>query len=271
MLIVGLQVSSTNVGPGCGCHPTGPFILPPAPVPCHSVWPRPVACLAVLNPARFPRPRAKFRVVRVLSEVSEVIDLASDAVMYEPRSTGTLLSRAQGVCGLLDGTADWKSYPRAKRVGSAMLLRTLVVDDEQVARRVLREELELIAGVEIIGEAESGGAALDEIARLHPDLVLLDLQMPSMSGLDVVGRLKCGEHMPIILIVTAYDQYALRAFDAGAIDYLLEPVRQERLAEAIERVRRLIAAIERMAHPQKVTRPSGGQRIRSLPCQNDGS
>jgi DNA-binding LytR/AlgR family response regulator len=82
-----------------------------------------------------------------------------------------------------------------------------------------------------------------------------------MSGLDVVSRLKCGEHMPIIVIVTAYDQYALLALDAGAIDYLLKPVRQERLAEAIER----------MAHPQEVTRPCGGQRIRSLPCENDGS
>lgn len=122
-----------------------------------------------------------------------------------------------------------------------MLLRTLIVDDEQVARTVLREELESIAGVEIIAEAESGGAALDEIARHHPDLVLLDLQMPGMSGLDVVRQLKCGEHMPAIVIATAYDQYALQALDGGAIDYLLKPVRQERLAEAIERVRRLTA------------------------------
>ena len=148
-----------------------------------------------------------------------------------------------------------------------MLLRTLIVDDEQVARRVLREGLESIAGVEIVAEAESGGAALDEIARHHPDLVLLDLQMPTMSGPDVVSRLKCGEHMPVIVIVTAYDQYALQAFDAGAIDYLVKPVRQERLAEVIERVRRLTnrEAIERIAHLQDLTGPSGGHLIRSLP------
>jgi len=153
-----------------------------------------------------------------------------------------------------------------------VLLRTLIVDDEQVARRVLRVGLESIAGVEIIGEAESGGAALDEIERHHPDLVFLDLQMPAMSGLDMVSRLKCGEYMPAIIIVTAYDQFALEAFDAGAIDYLLKPVRQECLAEAIERVRRLSAreAIERIAHLQGLMGPSGGQRIRSLPCQNDG-
>ena len=71
----------------------------------------------------------------------------------------------------------------------------------------------------------------------HPDLVLLDLQMPVMGGLDVVRNLRHGTHMPVIVIVTAYDQYALQAFEAGAIDYLLKPIGGERLAKAVDRAR----------------------------------
>jgi len=116
---------------------------------------------------------------------------------------------------------------------SGIPLKTLIVDDEPIARRVLREELESIAGVEIIGEADNGAVALDKIAEYRPDLVLLDLQMPAMGGLDVVRSIRSGTHLPVIVIVTAYDKYALQAFEAGAIDYLLKPVCQERLVEAI--------------------------------------
>ena len=81
-------------------------------------------------------------------------------------------------------------------------------------------------------------SALEKISADHPDLVLLDLQMPEMGGLEVVRNLRSGTHMPVIVIVTAYDKYALQAFEAGAIDYLLKPVSAERLAEAVERARR---------------------------------
>src|SRR5579862_4059597 len=118
-----------------------------------------------------------------------------------------------------------------------MGLRTLIVDDEPIARRVLREELELIEGVEIVGEADNGKKALDQIAEQKPDLVLLDLQMPTMGGLDVVRNLKHGPHMPVIVVVTAYDKFAIEAFEAGAIDYLLKPVGQERLTEAVGRAK----------------------------------
>src|ERR1017187_4388929 len=110
-----------------------------------------------------------------------------------------------------------------------MPLKTLIVDDEPIAREVLREELELIDGVEVIGEADNGAKALDQIARHRPDLVLLDLQMPAMSGFEVRSEERRGSHMPVIVIVTAYDSYAVKAFEAGAIDYLLKPVGQERL------------------------------------------
>src|SRR5713101_1341632 len=112
-----------------------------------------------------------------------------------------------------------------------MRLKTLIVDDEPVARKVLREELEMLEHVEVIAEADSGAAALDQIARHRPDLVFIDLQMPAMGGLDVVRRLKHGDHVPVIVIVTAYDQFAIQAFEAGAIDYLLKPVGQERSEE----------------------------------------
>ena len=142
-------------------------------------------------------------------------------------------------------------------LGSGMPLRTLIVDDEPIARKVLREELESIADVEIIGEADNGAAALDKIAEHHPDLVLLDLQMPAMGGLDVVRSLRSGTHMPVIVIVTAYDKYALQAFDAGAIDYLLKPVGQERLAEAVVRAKRITGreAVERVAQLQEIAGP----------------
>ena len=135
-----------------------------------------------------------------------------------------------------------------------MPLRTLIVDDEPIARRVLREELDSLHDVEIIGEADNGASALEKISADQPDLVLLDLQMPEMGGLEVVRNLKRGTHMPVIVIVTAYDKYALQAFEAGAIDYLLKPVGADRLAEAVERARRLTEreAAERLAQIQEV-------------------
>jgi two-component system LytT family response regulator len=135
-----------------------------------------------------------------------------------------------------------------------MPLRTLIVDDEPIARKVLREELGSFDDIEIIGEADNGAVALEKISAEHPDLVLLDLQMPGMGGLEVVRNLKHGKHMPVIVIVTAYDKYALQAFEAGAIDYLLKPVGEERLAEAVNRARRLTEseAVERVAQIQEI-------------------
>ena len=117
-------------------------------------------------------------------------------------------------------------------------MKTLIVDDEPIARRILREELEAISQVAIVGEAENGKQALQQIAELKPDLVFLDLQMPIMGGFGVVQKLS-GGYLPIIVIVTAFDQHASEAFDAGAVDYLLKPVGEERLRKAIERAKKL--------------------------------
>jgi DNA-binding LytR/AlgR family response regulator len=147
-----------------------------------------------------------------------------------------------------------------------MPLKTLIVDDEPIARQVLREELELIPGVEVMGEADNGAKALDQIARHRPDLVLLDLQMPAMSGFEVVSGIRRGSHMPVIVIVTAYDSYAVKAFEAGAIDYLLKPVGQERLRQAVERASRVSGrqAVERLAQLQEVAAPASGPRPRKI-------
>jgi two-component system LytT family response regulator len=142
----------------------------------------------------------------------------------------------------------------------------LIVDDEPIARKVLREELELIPDVEVIGEAADGASALEKIGSQQPDLVLLDLQMPAMGGLDVVRQLKHGKHLPVIVIVTAYDQHALQAFEAGAVDYLLKPVGQERLSQAVERARRLTGrqAMERIVQLQEMADPPPGARTRRI-------
>lgn len=118
-------------------------------------------------------------------------------------------------------------------------MKTLIVDDEPIARRVLREELELLPDVEVVGEADNGRSALEQIGKLRPELVFLDLQMPVMSGFEVVRQL-AGQTMPIIVIVTAFDQHAVQAFEAGAVDYLLKPVQDDRLRKAVERARSLL-------------------------------
>src|ERR1700681_387187 len=118
------------------------------------------------------------------------------------------------------------------------VMKALIVDDEPIARRVLREELELFPEVLVVGEAGDGKEALQKIANLRPDVVFLDLQMPVMSGFEVVRNLS-EPPLPVVVIVTAFDQHAIEAFEAGAIDYLLKPVGEEQLRRAVERARKL--------------------------------
>ena len=138
-----------------------------------------------------------------------------------------------------------------------MTLKTLIVDDEPIARQILREELESMPNVQIVGEADNGPEALAQIQRHRPDLVLLDLQMPLMGGLEVVRNLQHGPHMPVVVIVTAFDNYAIQAFEAGAIDYLLKPVGQQRLTQAVERAKRVTGrqAAENLARLQEIAEP----------------
>ncbi|HXY75498.1 MAG TPA: LytTR family DNA-binding domain-containing protein [Steroidobacteraceae bacterium] len=121
-------------------------------------------------------------------------------------------------------------------------LKVLIVDDEPPARSRLRSLLDEIAGFEVVGEAANGQEALGATHDLVPDIVLLDVRMPSMDGLEAARHLNVLEEPPAIIFTTAYDQYAVEAFEAHAVGYLLKPVRQELLARALERAGRLTRA-----------------------------
>jgi two-component system LytT family response regulator len=116
------------------------------------------------------------------------------------------------------------------------ILKTLIVDDESLARRGLALRLKNIADVEIVGEARNGREALKLIEEKKPDLVFLDIQMPGISGFEVVKELDI-ETMPVILFLTAYDEYAVQAFEVNALDYILKPIDEERLHQVLDKVR----------------------------------
>lgn len=115
-------------------------------------------------------------------------------------------------------------------------IRSLIVDDEPLARARIRELLERESDIEVVGECADGQAAVRDIAAMVPDLVFLDVQMPALSGFGVLERLGTGP-LPCIVFVTAYDAYALRAFEVHALDYLLKPFDRERFQRALQRVR----------------------------------
>jgi len=119
------------------------------------------------------------------------------------------------------------------------MIRVLIVDDERPARERLRTLLAAFPDLEIIGECEDGEDALQRIGDVQPDLVMLDVQMPGASGIEVAGSLPTPR--PKIIFCTAYDQYAVDAFELCAVDYLLKPVNRSRLAQAIDRARALTA------------------------------
>jgi len=123
-------------------------------------------------------------------------------------------------------------------------MRVLIVDDEAVARRRVRRLLASEADVQIVGEAGDGRSAVAEIARTSPDLVLLDVQMPELDGFEVVENLP-PDRLPAMIFVTAYDRYALQAFDVHAIDYLLKPFTPERFRTALDRARERVTRRDR--------------------------
>ena len=135
-------------------------------------------------------------------------------------------------------------------------MRVLIVDDEPPARARLRRLLDAAEDVEIVGEARDGEDALAQVAALNPDAVFLDVQMPGPSGLDVAASL--ADPAPAVVFVTAFDQYALQAFDAAALDYLLKPVEPERLARALQRLRAKVGDAARPT-PSKLLIPDRGR------------
>ncbi|AXI83418.1 response regulator transcription factor [Xylella taiwanensis] len=129
------------------------------------------------------------------------------------------------------------------------MLRILIADDEPFARERLRVLLQAqVQHLEVVAEAENGGQVLQNCERLHPDLVLLDIAMPGIDGLETVRYLRHFNDCPAVVFCTAYGDHALSAFDVEAIDYLMKPVRAERLNAALERVRTFVAG--RLRAPQ---------------------
>jgi len=140
-------------------------------------------------------------------------------------------------------------------------IRALIVDDEPLARERLHELLDDAPSVTVVGDAEDGPEAVKAIRAKDPDLVFLDVQMPGMSGIDVIEEIG-QEQMPVTVFVTAYDQYAIKAFDLAAVDYLLKPFDDERFEQALQRAREQIASqngdaiSERLLHLLRERDPS---------------
>jgi two-component system response regulator AlgR len=129
-------------------------------------------------------------------------------------------------------------------------VKVLIADDEPLARERLRDLLEAQPGIELVAEASDGREALHACAEHRPDLVLLDIAMPGIDGLEAARHLAAFEPRPAVVFCTAFDAHALSAFEAAAIDYLVKPVRPERLAAALDRVRTFAAGRERAVEPQ---------------------
>ncbi len=132
-------------------------------------------------------------------------------------------------------------------------MKALIVDDEPLARERLAALIGAIAGVEVAGEAGNGVEALEAAARLKPDVVLLDIRMPVMDGLEVARHLDAMEAPPAVIFCTAYQDHALAAFEANAVDYLVKPIRAERLGAALAKAQRLggtiLRKVENSAEP----------------------
>jgi len=134
-------------------------------------------------------------------------------------------------------------------------VKVVIADDEALARERLRALLSAHDGVEIVAEAENGLTALQACAEFRPDLVLLDIAMPGVDGLEAARHLTAFDPRPAVVFCTAYDEHALSAFEAEAIDYLMKPVRPERLAVALERARTFISGRETLAPAEPSRQP----------------
>jgi two-component system LytT family response regulator len=127
------------------------------------------------------------------------------------------------------------------------VITSLIVDDECVAHEGIRLALERESDVTIVGEASDGPAAVNAIRTLAPDLVFLDIRMPGLSGFEVLQTVSRTQiRLPVVIFVTAFEQYAIKAFEAHALDYLLKPVEPRRFRDAVRRTRAALAKMQRL-------------------------
>ena len=134
-------------------------------------------------------------------------------------------------------------------------MKILIVDDEPLARSRLQDLLGDIGNQHVVGEASNGRAAIEQAQKLHPDVVLLDINMPEMNGLEAAIHLSQLEHAPAVIFTTAYSEHALEAFDANAIDYLLKPIRRARLEQALNKIQPLQRSqLDKAAADQQASR-----------------
>jgi two-component system response regulator AlgR len=153
--------------------------------------------------------------------------------------------------------------------------RLLIVDDEPPARERLRSLLDELGGIDVVGEAAGGDEAVALCERLAPDVVLLDIRMPGMDGIEVARHLTALSEPPAVIFTTAYDEHALEAFDAHAVGYLLKPVRREKLARAVRHAARVASPqLRRLAERSQLGRRRGqicarsGQRVTMIPVED---
>ncbi|NCO66268.1 MAG: DNA-binding response regulator [Candidatus Aquicultor secundus] len=150
-------------------------------------------------------------------------------------------------------------------------LKTLIVDDEAPARSELRYLLERIPNVQIIGEATNSTEALELIKALNYDLILIDIQMPGLSGLDVVTAIKELPNVPAVVFVTAYGEYAVKAFELDAVDYLMKPIDEERLTHTIDKVDKRLSGVQPAAVvKQDVRQEKSVIDIERIPVESKG-
>lgn len=155
-------------------------------------------------------------------------------------------------------------------------IRALIVDDEAAARRRVRQFLSELPDVEVVGECENGCDAVTRIVEESPDLLLLDVQMPGLDGFGVIERVGPGK-VPAVIFITAYDEFALRAFDACALDYLLKPFGRERFQRAVERARAQVEKTRATGLDRRLQRllgelhaGAGAQRTSRLEVKSSG-
>jgi two-component system, LytTR family, response regulator len=130
-------------------------------------------------------------------------------------------------------------------------LSVLVIDDEPLARTRIKRMLQNIGNIEVVGECANGRQAVEQIPKIKPDVLLLDVQMPEMNGFQVLESL--GENIPYVIFVTAYDQYAIQAFEVYALDYLLKPFNENRLEQALIRARKQVALETKTGFSEQLT------------------